>query len=343
MPLIITCNDIAKMNVDAVVIAANVSSGGGADSAVHRTAGHGFYSKYRPLRKRKAGKSQITGSYGLHCKYVIHTICPIWRYGNSAEREALYSCYRTSLASAKRYGCETVAFPLIVPKAADFPMEQALRMATDAITRFLKHSDITVYLVIYDRSAYRIDAGLLSDVSEYIDGHYMDMQLEFELLSHEASLFSCDSINAGAPIIDDIADSEPCLYKRAAPVTRSRELEELLAYLDEGFSETLLKLIDRSGKKDSEIYKRANVDRKLFSKIRNNPNYKPSKPTAIAFAIALELDLDETRDFIARAGYALSNSSKFDIIIEYFIEHKLYDIFMINETLFAFDQSLLGT
>lgn len=112
-------------------------------------------------------------------------------------------------------------------------------------------------------------------------------------------------------------------------------LDDLLVKLDAGFSETLLKLIDRTGKK-------ANVDRKLFSKIRNNPDYKPSKPTAVAFAIALELNLDETRDLIARAGYALGPSSKFDVIIEYFITRRDYDIFRINEALFAFDQSLLG-
>ena len=119
-------------------------------------------------------------------------------------------------------------------------------------------------------------------------------------------------------------------------------LDDMLDELDANFSETLLKLIDRTGKKDSEIYKKANVDRKLFSKIRNNPDYKPSKATAIAFAIALELDLEETKDFIARAGFALSRSSKFDVIIEYFIKQKNYDVFAINEALFAFDQSLLG-
>ena len=119
-------------------------------------------------------------------------------------------------------------------------------------------------------------------------------------------------------------------------------LEELLEQTDAGFSETLLKLIDRTGKKDSEIYNKANISRQHFSKIRNNPFYNPTKPTAVALAIALELDLEQTRDLIGRAGYALTRSSKFDLIIRYFIEQGNYNLVEINIALYEFDQPLLG-
>ena len=118
--------------------------------------------------------------------------------------------------------------------------------------------------------------------------------------------------------------------------------EEMLKQEDAGFTETLLKLIDKSGKKDSVIYKKANLSKQHFSKIRNNPDYKPTKQTAIALALALELDLEQTKDLIGRAGYALSNSSKFDLIIRYFIEQKNYNVVEINIALYEFDQSLLG-
>ena len=336
MPLEIVRNDITKMAVDAIVNAAKESllGGGGVDGCIHRAAGPELLAECRTLGGCKTGDAKITKAYRLPCKYVIHTVGPIWNGGQYGEKDKLVSCYRASLALAKAHKCETVAFPLISSGIYGYPKAQALRVAVDTIGEFLMENDMTVYIVIFDRAAYQISGKLFADIAEYIDDHYVDEHTDsrserlrrLNRLESKASQACGDAVMA-APMAMSVA---------------SGSLDDMLDELDAGFSETLLKLIDRTGKKDSEIYKKANVDRKLFSKIRNNPDYKPSKATAIAFAVALELDLEETRDFIARAGFALSRSNKFDVIIEYFIKQKNYDIFAINEALFAFDQSLLG-
>ena len=334
MPLAIIRNDITKMAVDAIVNAAKESllGGGGVDGCIHRAAGPELLAECRTLGGCKTGQAKITKAYRLPCKYVIHTVGPVWQDGKQGEREKLASCYRTSLALAKEHGCETVAFPLISTGVYGYPKDQALRVAVDTIGQFLMENDMTVYIVIFDRAAYQISGKLFSDIAEYIDDHYVDEHTD----SRRERLRRLNRL--------EMEESLVC-EKAAAPMAVGAvggSLDDLLKDMDAGFSETLLTLIDRTGKKDSEIYKKANVDRKLFSKIRNNPAYKPSKATALAFAIALELDLEETKDLIARAGFALSHSSKFDVIIEYFIQQKNYDIFAINEALFAFDQSLLG-
>ena len=328
MPLEIVRSDITAMHVDAIVNAANESllGGGGVDGCIHRAAGPELLAACRRLGGCRVGEAKLTRGYRLPCKYVIHTVGPVWHGGGHGEREQLLSCYEASLALAKKRGCKTVAFPLISSGVYGYPKDQALRAAVDAIGAFLLRNDMTVYLAVFDRQAYQISSRLFADIAEYIDDHYADTHTD------DRSVRLCRM-------------QVPACCTASAPETASvpaRGLNDLLAHLDAGFSETLLKLIDRSGKKDSEVYKKANVDRKLFSKIRSNPDYRPSKPTALAFAIALELDLDETCDLIARAGYALSASSKFDVIIEYFIGRGHYDIFEINEALFAFDQSLLG-
>ena len=328
MPLIIVRNDITKMKVDAIVNAANETllGGGGVDGCIHRAAGPELLAECRTLGGCRTGEAKITGAYRLPCKYVIHTVGPVWNGGKHGEREQLASCYRSSLALAKEHGCETVAFPLISSGVFGYPKDQALRVAVDAISEFLAENEMTVYIVIFDRAAYQIGNKLFADIAAYIDDHYVDAHTD----SRREQMRRMG-----------VVESRMLTAYEDAPMEASG-LDEALAHLDAGFSETLLGLIDRSGKKDAEVYKKANVDRKLFSKIRNNPDYKPSKPTAVAFAIALELNLRETRDLIARAGYALSPSSKFDVIIEYFIMQRDYDIFKINEALFAFDQSLLG-
>lgn len=326
MPLHFIRNDITKMPVDAIVNAANESllGGGGVDGCIHRAAGPELLAECRRLGGCRTGEAKLTGAYRLPCRYVIHTVGPVWRGGKHGEREQLVSCYRNSLRLAKEQGCETVAFPLILSGIFGYPKDQALRVAVDTIGAFLLEHDMTVYLVIFDRRAYQISGKLFADIAEYIDDHYVEAHTDP----------GAERLRRGALHREMAA---PMCAPMAAPA-----LDDLLEHLDAGFSETLLRLIDRSGKKDSEVYKKANVDRKLFSKIRNNPNYKPSKPTALAFAIALELDLAETKDLLARAGYALSASSKFDVVVEYFIRQGNYDIFAINEALFAFDQSLLG-
>ena len=328
MPLIIVRNDITKMSVDAIVNAAKESllGGGGVDGCIHRAAGPELLQACRMLGGCRTGEAKITGAYHLPCRYIIHTVGPVWNGGKYGEREQLASCYRSSLALAKEHSCETVAFPLISSGIFGYPKDQALRVAVDTISEFLAENDMTVYIVIFDRAAYQLGNKLFADIAAYIDDHYVDAHTD----SRRERMRRMG-----------VVESRMLTACEDAPMATSG-LDEALAHLDAGFSETLLKLIDRSGKKDAEVYKKANVDRKLFSKIRNNPDYKPSKPTAVAFAIALELSLPETRDLIARAGYALSPSSKFDVIIEYFIGREKYDIFEINEALFAFDQSLLG-
>ena len=324
MPLLLVRNDLTKMPVDVIVNAANESllGGGGVDGCVHRAAGPELLEACRALGGCRTGEAKLTAGFRLPCRYVIHTVGPVWRGGTHGEREQLASCYRSSLALARAHGCETVAFPLISSGVYGYPKDQALRVAVDTIGAFLAENDLTVYLVIFDRASYEIGGKLFADIAAYIDERYVDAHTDLRRVS--------------------VAENRMPSACEAAPMAASG-LDEALAHLDAGFSETLLKLIDRSGKKDAEIYKKANVDRKLFSKIRSNPAYRPSKPTAVAFAVALELSLPETRDLIARAGYALSASSRFDVIVEYFIARKNYNIFEINEALFAFDQSLLGT
>lgn len=346
MPLQIVRNDITRMRVDAIVNAAKQSllGGGGVDGCIHRAAGPALRAECLLLGGCRVGDAKITKGYRLPCKYVIHTVGPIWQGGWYGEEKLLTSCYRSSLALARSHGCESVAFPLISAGTFGYPKDQAMRVALNAIREFLAGDDsMTVYLVVYGRDSYQTGTKLFADIAEYIDDHYVAAHApDRSRVMRRPSMgpMGAEDVLSNAACAPEMAEAKafaPPSYREV-----SHTLTDLLGGLDEGFSQTLLHLIDRSGKKDSEIYKKANVDRKLFSKIRNNPHYQPSKQTAIAFAIALELDMDETADFLARAGYALSHSSKFDVIVEFFIRRKQYDVFVINEALFAFDQSLLG-
>jgi O-acetyl-ADP-ribose deacetylase (regulator of RNase III) len=333
LPLQIVRNDITKMKVDAIVNAANSSllGGGGVDGCIHRAAGPELLAECKTLGGCETGSAKITKGYRLPCKYVIHAVGPRWRDGRHGEREKLVSCYHTSLVLAKKHGCETVAFPLISSGIYGYPKDQALKVAIDTISGFLLENDMIVYMVIFDRRAYQIGEKLFSDIAAYIDDTYVD--------AHTDSRAS--QIRRMQMLLDE--PEEAVFSAPLAPMAAgAKSLDDALAQIDESFSEMLLRKIDEKGMTDAQCYKKANIDRKLFSKIRSDRLYKPSKPTALAFAIALELPMDETKEMLMKAGFALSHSNKSDIIIEYFIEHGNYNVFEINEALFAFDQSLLG-
>ncbi|MCQ5309279.1 O-acetyl-ADP-ribose deacetylase [Flavonifractor plautii] len=332
MPLHIVRNDITTMKVDAIVNAANESllGGGGVDGAIHHAAGPELLAECRTLGGCKTGQAKVTHGYRLLAKFVIHTVGPIWRGGSYGERELLVSAYRSSLELALANGCETVVFPLISSGVYGYPKDQALKVAVDTIGEFLLSHDMTVYLVIFDRAAYTIGGKLFADIAAYIDDHYVDDHTDSREIQRRRMAM------ASMPMEEEEEwDSLP--YS----LTLS-DLNEALHKLDESFSQMLLRKIDEAGMTDAQCYKKANIDRKLFSKIRSDVHYKPSKPTAMAFAIALKLPLEEAREMLEKAGFAFSHASKFDIIVEYFIAHRNYNIFEINEALFAFDQSLLG-
>ena len=397
MPLLIVRNDITSMSVDAIVNAAKPSllGGGGVDGAIHAAAGPELLEACRKLGGCPAGQARLTPGFRLPCKWVIHTVGPVWQGGGAGERETLLSCYRSSLELAESLGCESLAFPLISSGAYGYPKEAAVEAAREAIESFLWEHEMTVYLVVYGAESLAASYKYFDEIREYIDNAYVQ-EHPYRRNRRESLLFrreeASDSFGSGAAPADQLleAESMPLFHdawrdedtafdgpelasappeapgpasqqpvpQQTAPKPMPKESATLPSFgghahysvsfdsrfgrLDESFQQMLLRKIDERGMTDADCYKRANIDRKLFSKIRKDVGYKPSKPTAVAFAVALELDVKEAEELLEKAGFALSRSSRFDLIVRYFIERRIYDVFTINEALFEFDQTLLG-
>lgn len=351
MPFEIVRNDITNMRVDAIVNTANPRPviGSGTDSMVHEKAGPELLAAREKIGNIDRGCAAITPAFNLQAKYVIHTVGPIWFDGEHNEAELLHNCYNNSLNLAWENKCKSIAFPLISTGNYGFPKDKALHIAITAFSSFLLKHEMQIYLVVFDKSAYKLSEKLFHGVASYIDEHFVDL-CEQAAVTENLRSFRRHRRAERMEICEDRAILEPEFLSAgmatmapsmAAP--KELTLEDSLKEADAGFSETLLSLIDKTGKKDSEIYKKACISKQHFSKIRNNPHYQPTKPTAIAFALALELDLEATYDLIGRAGFTLSKSSKFDLIIRYFIEHKEYNVVAINVALYEFDQPLLGS
>lgn len=355
MPFEIVRNDITRMYVDAIVNAANNSllGGGGVDGAIHRAAGPKLLEECRGLNGCPTGQAKLTRGYDLPCKYVIHTVGPIWQGGGAGERELLASCYRNALKLAQEHDCESVAFPLISSGAYGYPKAEALSVAVSEINRFLLESDMLVYLVVFTKDAVQLSGKLFNDVVAYIDDVYVSEHCDYNREARRSQYLGDGEQSPKAEpgglfrrkhrednARNETVFSEASLQRLS--MARSDMPEEMLDRNDESFGEMLFRKIDEKGMTDAACYKRANIDRRLFNRIKNNPGYRPGKPTALAFAIALELPLDEAKELLQKAGYALSHSSKSDIVVEYCIVTGNYDLIEINEVLFKLDLQPLG-
>ena len=371
MALQIIRNNIVNVEADAVVNTANplVAVGTGVDHAIYEAAGTDKLLEARAeIGVMEPGQVAYTPAFDLNAKYIIHVIGPAWRGGDYGERETVAKCYSSALELARELECESIAFPLIATGTYGFPKDEALRIALNEISSFLLDNEMEVMLVVYDKESYEVSGKLFSEIKTFIeesevklprnrnrdrsrDRRVMGSADGSRILQHPPEYGKA----YGGPVEAD-EDIELLNYSMsidAAPDMLSEksmarepfskeELQKRLEHMDKTFQEYLLMLIDRKGMTDPEVYKKANIDRKHFSKIRSNKDYKPSKRTVLAFAVALELSLDETRDLLMRAGIALSPSNTFDSILEYCIGTKHYDITEINSILFEFDQPLLG-
>ena len=335
MPLKIVRNDITKMAVDAIVNATDptLSGGGGVDAAIHRAAGPRLEAACKALGGCRTGEAKATGGFDLPCKYILHTVGPIWRGGAFGERALLTACYQNALALARARGCESIAFPLISSAAHGYPKAQALRVAVEAITEFLTENEMEVYIVVFTRDEVEVSEKLFRAVEQYIDDVYVGERYDAPREMQRRALYVETPMDALEGALS---------YAPSGPAMDMSTLAEMLDQVDESFGKTVLRKIDEKGMTDVECYKRANIDRRLFNKIKNEPNYRPGKQTALAIAIALKLTLSETKELLMKAGFALSHSNKADIVVEYCIQAGLYDIFQINELLFRFDLSPLG-
>lgn len=339
MPFTIVRQDITKMNVDAIVNAANtdLQMGGGVCGAIFKAAGaaqlQAACDKLAPI---KLGEAVITPGFDLPAKFVIHASGPVYdQWSREQSEQLLRDAYTNSLKRAVENKCKSIAFPLISSGIYGYPKDEALKVATSAIKDFLADHDLDVTLVVYDKSSYTVSRELLGAVKSYIDEHYVEL--------HEVRRIQNFRQEAPQKADEHFSKRGRSRFENVLEASVSAPaLDDLIGNLDEPFSQMLLRLIDAKKMTDVEVYKRANLDRKLFSKIRSNKGYMPSKRTAVALAIALKLSLNETDGLLERAGYALSHAVKFDVIVEYFITNGKYDVFEINEVLFEYDQPLLG-
>lgn len=307
----------------------------------------------------------ITPGFNLPAKHIIHAVSPLYINGKSGEEELLRSCYRKSLALAAENGIRSIAFPLISTGGFGYPKEEGMRIAVDEIHAFLLKSDMLIYLVVFDEKATRMGKSLYPELETYIDRHYVEekrveeyggpyyaaqkareekaalppaaVKPEKKKAEKPGFLQSVFGGRKEAEMLDDLDADYMDEASAPAPIDAyaeedeafeemERKLAERMEHMSDTFPQYLFYLIGKKGMENAEVYKRAIVDKKVFSKIKNNPEYHPQKLTALCLCIGAKLNIDETKDLLSRAGYALSPCDKTDIIFSFFIEHQIYDM-----------------
>ena len=351
-------NDITKMKVDAIINTANEAPvyGDGVDTAVYEAAGvDELLAERRKIGFMNEGEVAITPGFNLPAKYIIHAVSPFYEDGESGEEELLRSCYKKSLKLAYENRCESIAFPLIATGSFGYPKEEGMRIAVDEINAFLLRHDMLIYLVVFDTEATRLGLNLYPDLEAYIDHNYVCERREVEYgdgyfgsvrkdaPGYDAYRIECERVEKAVKHPkEDIA--EYCVKSASMPDMcemsddayedflegNESALKERMAHMSDTFQQYLMYLIGLRGLSNSEVYKRAIITKQLFSKIKLNEEYHPDKSTAMRLCVGAKLNLDETKDLLARAGYALSPCDKRDIIFSFFIEHEVFDMIEID-------------
>lgn len=351
MPLLFIRDDITHMHTDAIVNAANTTllGGGGVDGAIHRAAGPRLKEACRVFGGCPTGEARITEGFDLPCRYVIHTPGPIWQGGTHGEAELLRACYRNSLTLAVEHGCESVAFPMISTGAYGYPKDKALETAVAEISAFLMKHDLTVWIVLFGKETLELTGKVYGEIRSMIDDEYVADHMESNDIRASRLFFAkqgigrkqglMGSLMQASKVSSDEADELLCAPMESceAPGT----LDDFLKLEDEGFRGMLIRKIDDKGWKDADCYHKANVDRRLFNHIINDPTHHPKKKTVFAFILALELDEDEAVEMLRKAGYAFAPTLT-DKIVLWCVRHNQHDVNTVNEILFSYDQELLS-
>ena len=360
MPFQIIRNDITKVVVDAIVNTANPwpEVGGGTDWAIHNAAGPELLRARKEIGEIAVCQSVATPAFALPAKYVLHTVSPAWHGGQFGEKELLRRAYDSALSLADKLECKSVAFPLMAAGTYSFPHDIALSIAINAFTEFLFEHQLQIYLVLFNAEAFEKAETLFDDLQSYIDDHYVSDRVEEEYAIDEfAGLINPEYRSVTehsrrrkkapdkAPSAGGLAHCAPAEAPVSVlPKTDSASLEEILLHQHEStFSEYLLALLMEKDCKYSEVYKRAEISKALFSKILNNKDYQPKKDTAVQLAIGLQLDMPRTQKLLEKAGYTLTRGSKADLVVEYCIQRKYYSIAFINGLLYDCGLPLLKT